>query len=48
LLALALDHIETNLHRPSWWRGDYRSVGHWVPQFGIFALQRAMRPISCL
>lgn len=43
LLALALDHIETNLHQPSWWRGDYRAVGHWVPQFGIFALQRAMR-----
>jgi hypothetical protein len=43
LLASALDHIETNLHRPSWWRGDYRSVAHWVPQFGIFALQRAMR-----
>jgi len=43
LLASALDHIETNLHRPSWWRGDYRAVSHWVPQFGIFALQRAMR-----
>jgi hypothetical protein len=43
LLSLALDHIETNLHRPSWWRGDYRAVAHWVPQFGIFALQRAMR-----
>ena len=43
LLSSALDHIETNLHRPSWWRGDYRSVAHWVPQFGIFALQRAMR-----
>jgi hypothetical protein len=45
LMALALDHIETNLHRPSWWRGDYRTVAHWVPQFGIFALQRAMRPM---
>jgi hypothetical protein len=41
LLSVALNHIETNLHRPSWWRGDYRAVGHWVPQFGIFALQRA-------
>jgi len=46
LLALALDHIEANLCRPSWWRGDYRSVGHWVPQFGIFALQRAVKTIS--
>ncbi len=43
LLSVALDHIETNLSRPSWWRGDYRSVAHWVPQFGLFALQRAMR-----
>ncbi len=43
LLASALDHIEVNLHHPSWWRGDYRAVAHWVPQFGIFALQRAMR-----
>ena len=46
LLALALDHIETNLHRPSWWRGDYRTVAHWVPQFGIFALQRATRTVQ--
>ncbi len=40
LLSLALDHIEMNLHHPSWWRGDYRAVSHWVPQFGMFALQR--------
>jgi len=43
LLDLALDHIELSLAHPSWWRGDYRSVAHWVPQFGIFALQRALR-----
>jgi hypothetical protein len=43
LLASALDHIETNLRHPSWWRGDYRAVSHWVPQFGLFAIQRAMR-----
>jgi len=42
LLALALDHLETGLTHPSWWRGDYRAVAHWVPQFGIFALQRAI------
>ncbi|MBV9045617.1 MAG: DUF2891 family protein [Alphaproteobacteria bacterium] len=46
LLASALDHIEQNLHHPSWWRGDYRSVSHWVPQFGMFAIQRAMRQAS--
>jgi Protein of unknown function (DUF2891) len=43
LLASALDHIEMGLRHPSWWRGSYRTVAHWVPQFGIFALQRAMR-----
>lgn len=46
LLASALDHIEMNLRHPSWWRGDYRAVSHWVPQFGMFALQRAMRQAS--
>jgi hypothetical protein len=43
LLAGYLDHMEMNLKHPSWWRGDYRSVSHWVPQFGMFALQRAMQ-----
>jgi hypothetical protein len=43
LLAIALDHLETGLARPSWWRGDYRAVAHWVPQFALFALQRAMK-----
>jgi hypothetical protein len=42
-LASYLDHMETSLSHPSWWRGDYRAVAHWVPQFGLFALQRAMR-----
>src|SRR5262249_3293559 len=42
LLSVSLDHIETSLSHPSWWRGDYRAVSHWVPQFGIFALQRAL------
>jgi hypothetical protein len=43
LLSGYLDHMQTSLGRPSWWRGDYRSVAHWVPQFGIFALQRALQ-----
>ena len=42
LLSLYLDHMETSLSHPSWWRGDYRAVSHWVPQFGIFALQRSL------
>jgi len=43
MLGVALDHLETGLAHPSWWRGDYRAVSHWVPQFGLFALQRAVR-----
>jgi hypothetical protein len=43
LLGLYLDHMEMSLKHPSWWRGDYRAVSHWVPQFGMFALQRAMK-----
>jgi hypothetical protein len=43
LLSLYLDHMEMSLKHPSWWRGDYRAVSHWVPQFGMFALQRAMK-----
>jgi len=43
LLEGYLDHMEATLLRPSWWRGDYREVAHWVPQFGIFALQRALQ-----
>lgn len=41
-LALYLDHMLKGLSRPSWWRGDYRAVAHWVPQFALFALARAM------
>ncbi|HEY1708462.1 MAG TPA: DUF2891 family protein [Rhizomicrobium sp.] len=43
LLAGYLDHMEMSLKHPSWWRGDYRTVAHWVPQFGMFALQRALK-----
>lgn len=43
LLESYLDHMAMSLSYPSWWRGDYRSVAHWVPQFGMFALQRAMQ-----
>jgi hypothetical protein len=48
LLQSYLDHMEQTLARPAWWRGDYRTVAHWVPQFALFALQRAMqsRPSS--
>lgn len=42
LLSSYLDHLEHTLVRPSWWRGDYRAVAHWVPQFAIFAIGRAL------
>jgi hypothetical protein len=32
-------HFRQNFDRPEWWCGSYESVGHWVPQFGMLALQ---------
>ena len=37
-LRLYLDHFELQYKNPSWWKGDYRAVAHWVAQFGVFAL----------
>lgn len=31
-------HFYSTFYQPSHWRGDYRRVGHWVAQFGVFAL----------
>lgn len=33
-----LAHFQETYSRPALWKGDYRSVGHWVAQFGMFAL----------
>jgi len=30
-------HFTTTFRQPQHWRGDYRTVGHWVAQFGMFA-----------
>lgn len=38
-LAAYLAHVRTSYDNPELWRGSYRGVGHWVPQFGMFALQ---------
>jgi len=38
-LKAYLDHFEGGVTPTSNWRGDYRAVGHWVAQFGMFALQ---------
>lgn len=32
-------HVHQTFDRPAHWRGDYGSVGHWVPQFGMLAIQ---------
>lgn len=37
-LKLYLDHFNATHSRPAQWKGDYRSVAHWVAQFGMFAL----------
>jgi Protein of unknown function (DUF2891) len=38
-LAAYAAHFRATYDKPECWRGDYRGVGHWVPQFGMFALQ---------
>ena len=35
---LYVDHIVTHMNRPQYWRDGYRMYGHWVPQFGIYAI----------
>ena len=32
-------HFLETMNKPSHWRGSYEGVGHWVAQFGVFALQ---------
>jgi hypothetical protein len=32
-------HFRATYATPALWRGSYRGVGHWVPQFGMLALQ---------
>lgn len=31
-------HVDTHLRQPRYWRDDYRSFSHWVPQFGVYAI----------
>ena len=37
-LRLYLDQFTLQFETPAAWKGDYREVGHWVAQFGVFAL----------
>lgn len=36
-----LSHFYKNFENYNWWRGDYHTVGHWVAQFGMYALTQA-------
>ena len=43
---LYVNHIVTHMERPEYWRDDYRKHGHWVPQFGIYAIALGMEEAS--
>ncbi|WP_028865251.1 DUF2891 family protein [Psychromonas aquimarina] len=43
-LRLYIEHFEFSIQRPSWWAGNYQTVGHWVAQFGMFALIPLFEP----
>lgn len=43
-LAAYRAHLEPTFDRPHWWRGDYAVVGHWVSQFGMFAIMPLFEP----
>ena len=43
-LAAYAAHFQEGYQNPERWRGSYEGVGHWVPQFGMFALQPLFAP----
>lgn len=36
-----IEHIETHMAMPRYWRDDYDQHSHWVPQFGVYAIARS-------
>jgi hypothetical protein len=44
---LYVDHIVTHMNMPQYWRDDYRKHGHWVPQFGIYAIALSIEDAQC-
>lgn len=38
-LEACVAHFRETYDNPALWRGSYEGVGHWVPQFGMLALQ---------
>ena len=39
VLEAYVAHFNNGFTPASNWRGNYMAVGHWVAQFGLFALQ---------
>ena len=35
-------HFVTHVNHPEYWRDDYKKYGHWVAQFGVYALALSM------
>ncbi len=35
-------HFLAQIHHPEYWRDDYKRYGHWVAQFGVYALALSM------
>lgn len=33
-----VQHITTHMESPQYWRDDYKKYGHWVAQFGVYAI----------
>jgi hypothetical protein len=45
-LELYWAHVEAGFADESHWSGNYRTVAHWVAQFGIYALQPVFGPLQ--
>ncbi len=37
-----LRHFITHVNHPEYWRDDYKQYGHWVAQFGVYAIALSM------
>ena len=35
-------HFVTQMNHPEYWRDDYKQYGHWVAQFGVYAIALSM------
>ena len=40
-------HVVTHMNHPEYWRDDYRRYGHWVAQFGVYAIALSMDRTEC-